>query len=364
MSINQTKGLKTLLLHGVFWLGYLALMVFVFASRIPIEKALPRTFLFILPQIILAYVNMSWLVPKYFFKKRYLEYFLILLVLLAVFYFLMEYLAEHLLRQSIELKEISRNRSFRPNGEPPFLRPRAASRMVRGLLSVNVLLTLAVVFLSTAYKVSQFATLKEKEATQLRNANLDAELKFLKSQINPHFLFNALNNVYALSVIKSDKTPGTVLKLSEILRYLLYDCAEEKVPLLKEITYLQNYIDLQKLKDEQLGELNLNIEVADPQVMIEPMLLIPFVENSFKHSGIENPEEGWIKIDLQMSPGSRLLQFSIRNSMPQQLHSKDKTGGIGLENVRRRLQLLYPDRHELVVQQNQQEFSVILNLFL
>ncbi|MTI32842.1 histidine kinase, partial [Cytophagales bacterium RKSG123] len=194
------------------------------------------------PQIILAYLNMEVFIPRFFSEKKYLEYFLLVLFSLVIIYFIHDFISDRIILPHRRIPPIfGENSGFR---ELP-RKIRKFFFLSRNVSSLNMLLTLAILFLSTAFKVSKIALMKEKEAAQLKSENLNAELKFLKSQINPHFLFNALNNVYALSVIKSDKAPEMILKLSDMLRYILYDCNEQKVSLDKELNYIKNYISLQ-----------------------------------------------------------------------------------------------------------------------
>jgi len=221
---------------------------------------------------------------------------------------------------------------------------------------------LAIYFLSTAFKTSQIAFKREKEASELKSENLNSELKFLRSQINPHFLFNALNNIYSLSVIKSEKTPDNILKLSDMLRYIIYDCNADRVPLDKEMSYIQNYVDLQKLKDDKITNIDINFEKAKGNTMIAPMIFIPFIENSFKHSKIEDVDQGFITIKIENDENK--LKFLVENSLPAQQYAKDKVGGVGLENVKRRLQLLYPGTHNLSIQTADGIFRVGLELDL
>jgi two-component system LytT family sensor kinase len=176
----------------------------------------------------------------------------------------------------------------------------------------------------------------------LESEKKDMELQFLKSQLNPHFLFNSLNNIYSLAYQKSDKTADAVLKLSEIMRYMIYESNDSWVSLRKEIEYVQSYIELQKLrfKDGAAVELSLNGEIDNQQIV--PLILISFVENAFKH-GIANDPKNPIKIHIIAN--QKILHFSITNKKNN--HNKDEVGGVGLNNVERRLQLLYPDRYKL-----------------
>ncbi|MES2456598.1 MAG: sensor histidine kinase [Bacteroidota bacterium] len=170
----------------------------------------------------------------------------------------------------------------------------------------------------------------------------EMELQFLKSQLNPHFLFNSLNNIYSLAYQKSDKTADAILKLSEIMRYMIYESNDSWVSLSKEIEYLQSFIELQKLrfKDGAAVEFTMNGEIDNQQIV--PLILISFVENAFKH-GIANDFNNPIKINIIAN--QKILHFSITNK--KNSYNKDEMGGVGLNNVERRLQLLYPDRYKL-----------------
>jgi LytS/YehU family sensor histidine kinase len=203
---------------------------------------------------------------------------------------------------------------------------------------------------------------KDKEAAKLKSENLHTELKFLKSQINPHFLFNALNNIYAMSMMKSKDAPKMILKLSDILRYNLYDGIQDRVPIEKEMRYIENYVSFQKLKDENIRNIAVDFEGVDGNVMIAPLILIPFVENSFKHSKIEDVSKGWINIDLKTRDDK--IIFKVTNSVPETEFKKDTSGGIGLENVKRRLELIYPQRYNLVLTEDGKQFSVTLTILL
>ncbi|MCB0635707.1 MAG: histidine kinase, partial [Lewinella sp.] len=196
--------------------------------------------------------------------------------------------------------------------------------------------------------------------SQARNEQLQTELKFLKSQINPHFLFNALNNVYTLSLIGSEQTPEVVMKLSEMLRYMLYESNQERVSLGQEVQYIQNYVSLQQLKDDLPLAVETRLDVTHPEMRIAPMILIPFVENAFKHSKIEDTEHGWIRIELREE--AQALTFVVRNSRSAATFTKDATGGIGLANVRRRLELEYPGRHQLLIDEEEEQFAIVLTI--
>lgn len=358
MKVSVMKN-KYNIMHLIFWGGYLALSVFVFSGREEIDRALFIGSILIVPQIIIAYINMELLIPKYFIRKQYWKYAGYVLLCFVGFYLIYEFILPIIFHQSgppqVNERMQGRAQWMRDNPE----------RMHRGFrlrMYYSFVQMLAIYFLSTAFKTSQIALKREKEASELKSENLNSELKFLRSQINPHFLFNALNNIYSLSVMKSDKTPDNILKLSDMLRYIIYDCNANKVPLEKEINYINNYIDLQKLKDDQITNIDVDITGADPNSMIAPMIFIPFIENSFKHSKIEDIKQGWIKMKIENT--NNHLLFTINNSLPKETYTKDKAGGVGLENVKRRLELLYPETHKLIIEPTADEFRVELKVSL
>lgn len=191
--------------------------------------------------------------------------------------------------------------------------------------------------------------------TRLMLENKQTELSFLRSQINPHFLFNSLNNVYSLVYHQSDQSLTAIAKLSDLLRYMLYD-THEKVPLQKELDYINKYMELQQMRFEHALPASMEITGNPGKAHIPPLLLIPFVENAFKHGDIKNGNS----IHIKLHADEDVMRFTISNTIGHQL--KDAGGGIGLENVQRRLELLYPGRHLLQVQQTKDIFEVQLEI--
>lgn len=191
--------------------------------------------------------------------------------------------------------------------------------------------------------------------TRLMLENKQTELSFLRSQINPHFLFNSLNNVYSLVYHQSDQALTAIAKLSDLLRYMLYD-THEKVPLQKELDYINKYMELQQMRFESALPANMEITGNPGKAHIPPLLLIPFVENAFKHGDIKNGNS----IRIKLYADEDVMRFTISNAIGHQ--QKDAGGGIGLENVQRRLELLYPGRHLLQVQETKDIFEVQLEI--
>lgn len=180
--------------------------------------------------------------------------------------------------------------------------------------------------------------------------------------MHPHFLFNTLNNLYALTLRKADNSPAVVLKLSELLSYMLYDCNAPEVSLEKEIAFMQNYIGLEQLRYGDRLDMSVQISGDYPHKPIAPLLLVPFLENAFKHGTSEQLEQAWMHLDLSVQ--GTTLKFKLINSREATEQDESPVGGIGLHNVRKRLQLLYPDRYDLRVVAETETFMVALTLEL
>lgn len=195
---------------------------------------------------------------------------------------------------------------------------------------------------------------------ELENQNLTSELAFLKSQINPHFLFNTLNNIHTLAYKKADGAPEAIMKLSELMRYMLYESDMSFVPLDKEIQHLRSFIGLQELRFKAKDIVTLEVTGDTQGVVIAPLLLLPFIENAFKH-GYQLNRTGAIKVKLNVSDQ---INYEVENeiSIKQKEQMKDQVGGIGLENIQRRLKLIYPDRHTFSVNESSNSFNVSLTL--
>lgn len=217
---------------------------------------------------------------------------------------------------------------------------------------------------TTIYKVMNDWLIQQRDKIDLQSQTLQSELKFLKSQINPHFLFNTLNSLYALTLKKSDLAPEIVLKLSEMMRYMLYECNEKEVKLQKEINYMLNYLELEKLRHGTKMKIDcmINGEIHDQK--IAPLLLIPFIENSFKHGINTHVTQGFVKLELNIAAND--LQMVVVNSKSPSLpkSAEKRSGGIGLINVRRRMNILYPEKHHLEISESPNMYQVELNLNL
>ena len=200
----------------------------------------------------------------------------------------------------------------------------------------------------------------QQEKKELLNQSLISELALLRSQINPHFLFNTLNNIDSLVMRDPDRASNAIIKLSEIMRYMLYDSNTDFVPLDKELDYIESFISLQQLRLKNAAHTKFTIQGDPKGKMIPPMLFVPFVENAYKHGSKQKNKPGVI-ISVDITENS--LTFEVVNSYSvDAVCSKDVTGGIGMHNVKRRLELLYKDKHELIINKDNGEYQVILKL--
>jgi two-component system LytT family sensor kinase len=282
------------------------------------------------------YLNAGLLIPQFIYKRKYKEYTTISVISFLTILFVTWLILFVLLGQG------------RFN--------------LRGHILFNFFFFLFIMAGSTAYRMIKDRTRADRIAREKENENLKTELSLLRSQASPHFMFNVLNNMVALARKKSDLLEPSLLKFSSIMRYMLYDDDEEKVPLEKEIEYLQSYIDLQQQRFGKNVQVNVSLQNVDDNYEIEPMLLIPFVENAFKHG--TGMIEG-AQITIQLKAENDKLYFTVQNKYdPSSIEIKDKTSGIGLTNVKRRLNLLYGNKQDLLITQKDNWFAISLQLNL
>ncbi|MGY3214672.1 sensor histidine kinase [Mucilaginibacter sp. HD30] len=248
-------------------------------------------------------------------------------------------------------------RSFEPRkGNEPF-GPR------RGNQYWFLLSPMVAILLSVCYRIIFDNRAKQQLLKERETAHLKSELTFLRSQISPHFIFNVLNNLVALARKKSDSLEPAIVSLSQLMRYMLYESDDSRVTLGKELEYIKSYISLQMLRFRDAVKTNINVDGNVDFYAIEPMLLIPFVENAFKH-GTGTLETAMIDISLSVNETTRLMHFNVTNDVGPADDSKDSSSGIGIANVRRRLAILYPDKHELTISNTPDKFMVDLTIYL
>ena len=312
-----------------------------YEPNVGFDKAFENAFIIILLHGSAAYFNNYYLIPAFLRQRHYFLYFFSIFLTISFICFV--HIIFLLWADTIEDSEKYSLWSIE------FFVNDAIS------VSYTLAITMTLMFFKQWFE-------KERLTDRLEKLNIETELKFLKSQINPHFLFNSLNSVYALTLSKSDKAPEVVLKLSDILRYILYDGGEKVVELKKEIEYLENYLELEKIRYANRLETKLEIvgEVSGKE--IAPMIFLPFIENSFKHGVNANIEKTFVNIHFDINENG--LKFEIENNKPAHVVSEtpDYQGGIGINNVKKRLNLLYRDKYTLSINEEGETFKV--NLFI
>jgi membrane protease YdiL (CAAX protease family) len=335
-------------------------------------------------QIVLLGILIYYAAPKLLFKKKYLVFFGFIICLISLSSLINSNIFsqpnfDHTIPPGEMNSEGMRPGEMRPgemrpegmesgrrdyenDDHAPMLRPLPPNAAGPSPFFIHLLLLTMAVAIGTFLETLIFAQKKEEETIKNINEKLATELKLLKSQINPHFLFNTLNNIYALSAINTQKTQESISYLADMLRYVLYECDQPEVSLTKEINYIENYIKLFAVKSTKKYPITTNFIIEDTSVKIAPMLLIPFLENALKHGNIEQIKDAFLSIDITQK--DKKIIFKIVNSKSEKIVSKDNVGGIGLENVKKRLRILYPEKHEFFIEDNKTSYSISLKLFL
>ena len=342
---------KRWLTHLLFWAGLFVLFTVVAALNSGTIKPHLITYAAFLPsQILAAYVFNYYQLPKLLYKKRYLLFGISLLVSIYVFSALgrlsVVHIAEPYVRTDFVQESISEILSD-----------------TAYLFSVYFTSTYVYAFLMMLIKAVK-ARFEEKQRVELiQKEKVTNELKFLKGQIQPHFLFNTLNNLYALTLSKSDLAPVVVLKLSELLDFILYQSNQSSIPISKEIQLIQGFIELETLRYGDKIAVDFKYEVPDNNIQIPPLLLLPLVENAFKHGVSGSIEKAKIEIDLKAAVNH--LSFEIYNTKTIPLVTKIQKGkGIGLSNLKRQLALEYPNNHNLEIEETEENYNVRLSVNL
>ena len=356
----RKSGLFVFLVHWMAWLAlhFIAFLpTFVNITIIQWESFAFAHFLIPTLSFLLFYIVAFFIIPKMAtLEKRWfwiVAASMILAIILTYLKFrLQTYMNEYLLDKSTMFNKFPRRIPTDSLG--PF------SYRFRSYFQLNILTNVSVVVVAFAYRLLLLWFQQEKLRKELENQKLKAELSFLKMQVNPHFLFNALNNIYSLAVMeKSKKTGESIMKLSDLMRYVLYEKEDEenKVSLEKEIRHINSYIDLEKLR--HLGDVNINfsIEGSINGKRVAPLLLFPLIENACKHGILTDTQK---PVDIHLKTDDQHLDCTIENYI--NTYEKDKTGGIGIQNVQKRLELLYGKKYSLDVNQTGEKFIVHLHL--
>ena len=319
----------------LFWLVTFLLVMYVSVINYRPPDVIPRIVLIGICHLINFYVCYSLLVPRYYEKGHRLLAVAGLLILLLVLTPIRNLIEHHFITS-------------------PYV---ITVRKVRGAVLFSEIFIAAV---ASLLRLAVSNEKKQSRMVELENLHLQSELRFLKAQMNPHFLFNTINNIYSLTLLKSYKAADALMKLSGLLRYMLYD-STGKVSLQQEMDALQAYVELFQLRYEQKLSIEIRNEVTKA-VEIESLLLVPLLENALKHSAIGVQPQATVFMKITMEEKSKLIIY-LHNTKadPPVLQ---EAGGIGLVNIRKRLQLVYPGKHELMIDDNKQSFSITLSILV
>lgn len=334
---------KEIFLHILFWgiyvaSEYLANMMHLHSSN---NWTFLRSTLLSLPLLMIpTYLIVFYVVPKFLIKNK-IHWFLLSVFVAAIFVFW----------GRIKWLELI---NYLENGQHFNIPP---TKVIKNVIRDYSIIALAICI----YIIADWRK-KQQLNEQLIKAKAEAEIKLLKGQLQPHFLFNSLNNIYSLALMKSDLTADSILKLTELLDYLVYRANLEKVALNKEVQLLKNYVDLEKLRYGEKLKIEMQLEENIDYIKIAPLLLLPFAENCFKHGGVG--ENGFFNITIHLQVKDAQLFFQIKNSKKTKKRIDNVSGGVGLNNIKQRLQLLYPNKHELKIDDEKYFYKVRLTLNL
>lgn len=340
--------------HVVFWVSFVLFFTILYGNKGVSDFGWLRSFgsamlesiAFMPIHMFLSYFIIYFLVPQYLFKGRYLGMMALLVLAMFITGSLSWIISETIVFRIKTLFKLT----FWHDGY--FL----------GLM-VGLRGGVTIAGFAAAIKLMKHWYLKKQEAEKLQTLQLQSELNLLKAQIHPHFLFNTLNNIYSYSLQKNLAAPGMILNLADMLRYILYECNQPLVPLEKELELIRNYLGLEQKRYGENLDMGVNIQGDPSGKFIAPLLLLPFVENSFKHGASVMLEQPWIVLDIAVER-DRLLMRLVNGIGTVDEPLKQESQGIGLLNVRQRLNLLYHDNHQLQVLAGDDSFLVNLELQL
>lgn len=335
---NNTTQLAV---HAAFWLLYVASEYFANLLHVHPERRLAffQSIFLTLPLLMLPTYFIAWyVVPRYLRSSRWHVFVLWVLVVAAFVFFARLKWEEMLIYlQSGERFDMPVNKLLK-----------------------NIIRDYAIIALAVCINIIGDYRKNQRQNEQLAKAKAEAEIKLLRGQLHPHFLFNSLNNIYSLALMKSDLTSDSILKLTELLDYLVYRANLDKVALSKEVQLLENYVDLEKLRYGEKLKVEMDIALHNEGVQVAPLILLPFAENCFKHGG--PGADGLFCIRIKLHSDDQRLHFEITNSKKKRRENNPVNGGVGLENIRQRLTLLYPNRHKLDISDQPDGYSVRLEV--
>ena len=352
ISISDKK--IALILHAIAWIIVIIIPFYLSnAFGDGDQHRLYQFYVHTFSAVLIFYIGYLWLVPRFFLQDKKAHYLIILVGLILATYGITSFINETLLSDPV--RDAKFMEAFKKaTGEkaiPPF--------KVFGFFN-HILASVLISGFAMGLGVMEKLKQNEKKQKELEKEKLNSELAFLKNQVSPHFFFNTLNNIYSLIGIDGPTAQHSVLKLSKLMRYLLYESEHGETQMSHEIDFMNNYIDLMKLRLSPRVELQIEFPKEFPDFSIPPLLFVPFIENAFKH-GISSRDRSFITIRMEIN--DEKISFIAENSMGKSSQTGDlQHSGIGLENVRKRLALLFPDKHELVIKQDEAVFQVQLSI--
>ncbi|MDN5205531.1 histidine kinase [Fulvivirgaceae bacterium BMA10] len=340
MILNQYYIFKNRFLrHILFWLVYFVSFSFIWAKNGNFEASFYLEFLLLPVRITAVYLCIYFLIPKLLLERKYVRFGMYFLLMLLVGGILQRLIIFSLYNPIYDIQDTV---LFK------------VSEIIRAIILINS----TVIFVS-AIKILQLWHEEKEKAQRLESDRLKSELQLLKSQVHPHFFFNTLNLAYGLTFKNTTMAQEVLLKMANLMRFTLYNSNQATVPIQKEIEHIQDFIALEALRHENLFKVSFKQEVSD-KIEIAPMLLLPFVENAFKHS--KATKNSPVQIDIATHQIEDQFVFSVKNSISGDQSSKAEEGGIGIENVKKRLLLLYPDKHGLTISREENSFQVELKI--
>ncbi|MEI7498911.1 MAG: histidine kinase [Bacteroidota bacterium] len=345
-DLFQKRNRYFLIQHFLFWLISIVLFTVVLiytrgdfnfysiTGRRAVSILITTAFL-----AISVYINLLWLIPSFFNKRKFLLFFVLELANILLFILLNYYVTCF----------------FEGGSHPNFLAEFIA----------EFILILLFLIVSTLLKFMRDSiTLQDVELRmkEVERQKIEAELRALKAQVNPHFFFNTLNSLYSLSLDKSDKAPELILKLSDLMRYVIYESKDDLVPIGKQLEFLQSYVYLERLRTDETLQVNFEVKGANFNHKVAPLLYIAFIENAFKHGSRAKKDHPFIHIVFNLEHEDR-VEFTIEN-MVERFPEQKSSGGFGLANVKKLLELLYPDKHDLKITESAKLYHVGLTILV
>jgi sensor histidine kinase YesM len=332
---------RVLLLHVSFWVLYFSYRLYDIQEYLGYNRAVTYLGLIVFFSVLASYIHYFFILPDLFGQKRIGAYLIKVVGLIIVV---------------VALRITTENQIFTkmmPNEN--YYKTIKLTRVVSTSWDILTFL----IFTGMIRFTVDWFTLENKKK-QLENEKLIAELNYLKAQINPHFLFNTLHNLNYLVYSKSDKATDVIIRLSNIMRYMIYDANKEKVPIQKEIGYMNDYIHLEGIRMNHAFKLTFDIKGKSEPVEIAPLIMLTFLENAFKHGVSDQEPDCWINVDLNVTKTK--IQYQVSNRMLK--NKRNEKSGFGLDNVNKRLQLSYPGKHALSISTDNDIYSVLLTLML